>query len=170
MRERSTGRRPVNVTVRFRVNGEERSVTTDPERRLLDVLREELRLTGTKYGCGEGQCGACLVYVDGEPARSCLLPVTAADGKSVTTIEGLARGNVLHPVQEAFLEEGAMQCGYCTSGMVLAAAALLKERPGPTDDEIVTALNGHLCRCNGYVKIVRAVRRAAASMKGGRHG
>ena len=160
----------MNVTVRFRVNGAERSLTTDPQRRLLDVLREELRLTGTKYGCGEGQCGACLVYVDGEPARSCLLPVTAADGKSVTTIEGLARGEALHPVQEAFLEEGALQCGYCTSGMILAAAALLQEKPSPTDDEIVAAMNGHLCRCNGYVKIVKAVRRAAVTMKAGRHG
>ena len=160
----------MNVTVRFRVNGAERSVSTDPQRRLLDVLREELRLTGTKYGCGEGQCGACLVYVDGEPARSCLLPVTAAHGKSVTTIEGLARGEALHPVQEAFLEEGALQCGYCTSGMVLAAAALLQEKPSPTDDEIVAAMNGHLCRCNGYVKIVKAVRRAAVTMKAGRHG
>jgi aerobic-type carbon monoxide dehydrogenase small subunit (CoxS/CutS family) len=159
----------VSVTVRFRVNGTPRSLTSDPQRRLLDVLREELQLTGTKYGCGEGQCGACLVYLDGEPARSCLLPVKAADGKSVTTIEGLARGEALHPVQEAFLEEGAMQCGYCTSGMILAAAALLKDKPSPTDEDIVAGMNGHLCRCNGYVKIVRAVRRAAATMKAGRH-
>ena len=127
----------MNVTVRFRVNGAERSLTTDRQRRLLDVLREELQLTGTKYGCGEGQCGACLVYLDGEPARSCLLPVTAADGKSVTTIEGLARGDALHPVQEAFLDEGALQCGYCTSGMILAAAALLRDKADPTDEEIV---------------------------------
>ena len=155
----------MNVTVRFRVNGTERSLTTDPQRRLLDVLREELQLTGTKYGCGEGQCGACLVYVDGEPARSCLLPMTAVGGKTVTTIEGLARGEALHPVQEAFLEEGAMQCGYCTSGMILAAAALLRGKPNPTDDEIVAFMNGHLCRCNGYVKIVRAVHRAAATMR-----
>jgi len=160
----------VNVTVRFRVNGTDRSVTTDPQRRLLDVLREELQLTGTKYGCGEGQCGACLVYLDGEPARSCLLPVGAADGKSVTTIEGLARGADLHPVQEAFLEEGALQCGYCTSGMVLAAAALLREKTDPTDAEIVAAMDGHLCRCNGYLKIVKAVHRAAATMRAGRHG
>ena len=158
------------MTVRFRVNGTERSLTTDPQRRLLDVLREELQLTGTKYGCGEGQCGACLVYVDGEPARSCLLPVGAADGKSVTTIEGLAKGESLHPVQEAFLEEGALQCGYCTSGMILAAAALLRDKPDPTDEEIVAGMNGHLCRCNGYVKIVNAVRRAAATMKAERHG
>jgi aerobic carbon-monoxide dehydrogenase small subunit len=155
----------VSVTVRFTVNGTERSVTTDPQRRLLDVLREELQLTGTKYGCGEGQCGACLVYVDGEPTRSCLLPVTSADQKSVTTIEGLARGDALHPVQEAFLEEGALQCGYCTSGMILAAAAFIRTKPDPTDEEIVAGMNGHLCRCNGYVKIVNAVRRAAAAVR-----
>jgi aerobic-type carbon monoxide dehydrogenase small subunit (CoxS/CutS family) len=160
----------VSVTVRFRVNGAERSLTTDPERRLLDVLREELQLTGTKYGCGEGQCGACLVYLDGEPTRSCLLPVKAAAGKSVTTIEGLARGEDLHPVQEAFLEEGAFQCGYCTSGMILAAAALLRDKPDPRDEDIVAGMNGHLCRCNGYVKIVNAVRRAAATMRAARHG
>jgi aerobic carbon-monoxide dehydrogenase small subunit len=160
----------VSPTVRFKVNGEERSVTTDPERRLLDVLREDLQLTGTKYGCGEGQCGACAVYVDGEPARSCLLPVSAVAGKSITTIEGLARGDCLHPVQQAFLDEGAMQCGYCMSGMILAAAALLKQKPDPTDEEIVAGMNGHLCRCNGYIKIVGAVRRAAAAMRGARRG
>ena len=160
----------MSVTVRFRVNGTERNLTTDPQRRLLDVLREDLQLTGTKYGCGEGQCGACLVYLDGEPVRSCLLPVRAADGKSVTTIEGLARGEALHPVQEAFLEEGALQCGYCTSGMILAAAALVRDKPDPTDEEIVSGMNGHLCRCNGYVKIVKAVRRAAAAMRAERHG
>jgi aerobic carbon-monoxide dehydrogenase small subunit len=160
----------VSPTVRFKVNGEERSVTTDPERRLLDVLREDLQLTGTKYGCGEGQCGACAVYVDGEPARSCLLPVSAVAGKSITTIEGLARGDSLHPVQQAFLDEGAMQCGYCMSGMILAAAALLKQKPDPTDEEIVAGMNGHLCRCNGYIKIVGAVRRAAAAMRGARRG
>ena len=159
----------MSVTVRFRVNGTSRSVGTDPQRRLLDVLREDLQLTGTKYGCGEGQCGACTVHLDGEPVRSCLLPVTAADGKSVTTIEGLARGEDLHPVQEAFLEEGALQCGYCTSGMILAAAALLRDVPDPTDAQVVAAMNGHLCRCNGYVKIVKAVRRAAVLMRE-RHG
>jgi aerobic-type carbon monoxide dehydrogenase small subunit (CoxS/CutS family) len=160
----------VSLTVRFNVNGQARSVTTDPERRLLDVLREELHLTGTKYGCGEGQCGACLVHVDGEPARSCLLPVSSVAGKSVTTIEGLARGDALHPVQEAFLEEGALQCGYCTGGMILAAAALLRRKPDPTDEEIVAGLNGHICRCNGYVKVVKAVRRAATAMRVERHG
>jgi aerobic-type carbon monoxide dehydrogenase small subunit (CoxS/CutS family) len=155
----------VSATLRFRVNGEERRLTTDPGRRLLDVLREELHLTGTKFGCGEGQCSACLVLLDGKPTRSCLLPVSAVGGKSVTTIEGLAHGDELHPVQEAFLEEGAMQCGYCTSGMILAAAALLREKPDPTDEEIVASMNGHLCRCNGYVKIVSAIHRAAAKMR-----
>ena len=159
----------MSVTVRFSVNGTEASVTTDPQRRLLDVLREDLGLTGTKYGCGEGQCGACLVHLDGEPTRSCLLPVTAADGKSVTTIEGLARGDTLHAVQEAFIQEGAMQCGYCTSGMILAALALLRETPEPTDEEIVAGMDGHLCRCNGYVKIVNAVRRAAELMRAESH-
>jgi aerobic-type carbon monoxide dehydrogenase small subunit (CoxS/CutS family) len=160
----------VSVTVRFRVNGTERSLTTGPRRLLLEVLREELQLTGTKSGCGEGQCGACAVYLDGEPVRSCLLKVTAAQGKSVTTIEGLARGEDLHPVQRAFLGEGALQCGYCRSGMILAAAALIRDTPDPTDEQIVAGMNGHLCRCNGYVKIVKAVRRAAATTRAGRHG
>ena len=108
--------------------------------------------------------------MDGEPARSCLLPVTAADGRSVVTIEGLARGDALHAVQEAFLKEGALQCGYCTSGMILAAVAFLEKKPDPTDEEVVRGMDGHLCRCNGYVKIVRAVRRAAESMRVARHG
>jgi aerobic-type carbon monoxide dehydrogenase small subunit (CoxS/CutS family) len=160
----------MSVTVRFRVNGAERSVTTDPQRRLLDVLREELQLTGTKCGCGEGQCGACTVLLDGKAVRSCVLPVTAAGGKAVTTIEGLARGDSLHPVQQAFLDEGAFQCGYCTSGMVLEAVTLLEATPGPSEEQIVSALNGHLCRCNGYVRIVRAVQRAAAMPRERRRG
>lgn len=154
----------MNVTVTLNVNGSETTVTTDRRRRLLDVLREDFHLTGTKYGCGEGQCGACLVHLDGKPTRSCITPVTAADGKSVTTIEGLARGDTLHSVQEAFLEEGAMQCGYCTSGMILSAVALLKENSNPTDEEIVHGMNRHICRCNGYVKIINAIRRAAVKM------
>ena len=160
----------MSVTVRFSVNGAQTSVTTDGYRRLLDVLREDLQLTGTKYGCGEGQCGSCLVHVDGEPARSCLMSVADADGRSVTTIEGLARDDALHVVQEAFLEEGAMQCGYCTSGMILAAVALLGKTPQPTHEQIVSGMDGHLCRCNGYVKIVGAVRRAAETMRAARHG
>ena len=160
----------MSVTVRLNVNGTQRSVTTDGGRRLLDVLREDLQLTGTKYGCGEGQCGACLVHVDGEPTRSCLISVADTDGKSVTTIEGLARGDALHAVQEAFIEEGALQCGYCTSGMILAAVALLGKTPDPTHAQIVSGMDGHLCRCNGYVKIVGAVRRAAETMRAARHG
>ncbi len=156
--------------MRFKVNGQERSVTTDPDRPLLDVLREDLHLTGTKYGCGEGQCGACTVYVDGQPARSCILRAGSVEGKSITTIEGLARGDALHPVQQAFLDEGAMQCGYCMSGMILAAAALLRDKPAPTDEDIVTGMNGFLCRCNGYVKIARAIHRAADAMRGERRG
>jgi aerobic-type carbon monoxide dehydrogenase small subunit (CoxS/CutS family) len=159
----------VSITIRFNVNGAEATVTTDPERRLLDVLREDLQLTGTKYGCGEGQCGACLVHLDGEPTRSCLVPVRDAEGTSVTTIEGLARGDTLHAVQEAFIEEGAMQCGYCTSGMILAAVALLRGTPDPTHEQIVSGMDGHLCRCNGYVKIVNAVRRAAETIQGASH-
>ena len=159
----------MSITIRFEVNGAEATVTTDPERRLLDVLREDLRLTGTKYGCGEGQCGSCLVHLDGEPTRSCLVPVGDAEGTSVTTIEGLARGDTLHAVQQAFIEEGAMQCGYCTSGMILAAVALLGRTPDPTHEQIVSGMDGHLCRCNGYVKIVNAVRRAAETIQGASH-
>ncbi|HVO12433.1 MAG TPA: (2Fe-2S)-binding protein [Vicinamibacteria bacterium] len=157
-------------TVQFRVNGTPRSVSTDPDRRLLDLLREDLQLTGTKYGCGEGQCGACTVLVDGAPARACLLPASAVAGKSVTTIEGLARGEELHLVQQAFLDEGALQCGYCTPGMILEAVALLRSKPDPTDGEVAAGMNGHLCRCNGYVKMVKAIRRAAATLRGERHG
>jgi aerobic-type carbon monoxide dehydrogenase small subunit (CoxS/CutS family) len=160
----------VSQTVRFKVNGQERSVTTDPDRPLLDVLREDLHLTGAKYGCGEGQCGACTVDVDGQPARSCILRTGSVEGRSITTIEGLARGDALHPVQQAFLDEGAAQCGYCTSGMILEAAALLRDKPEPADEEIVTVMNGHLCRCNNYIKIVAAIHRAAHAMRGERRG
>jgi carbon-monoxide dehydrogenase small subunit len=147
------------------VNGISRRVTTDPERPLLEVLREELHITGPKYGCGEGQCGACSVLMDGKRVFSCVTPISIADGRVITTIEGLAPGDRLHPVQEAFLAEGAMQCGYCTSGMILTAVALLDKNPDPTDAEIVTEMNGNICRCNGYAKIISAVRRAAKAMK-----
>ena len=157
-------------TIRLTINGTETTVEAEPGRRLLDLLREDLGLTGTKYGCGEGQCGSCLVHLDGEPARSCLVPVGDADGRAVTTIEGLARGERLHAVQEAFLEEGAIQCGYCTSGMILAAAALLEKTPDPTHEQIVSGMDGHLCRCNGYVKILNAVRKAAETMRTTAHG
>ena len=155
----------MDVPVTLTVNGVERTVTTDPQRPLLDVLREDLHLTGAKYGCGEGRCGACTVLMDGKPVRSCVTPVSLAGNKSITTIEGLAKGDALHPIQEAFLEEGAMQCGYCTSGMILSAAALLQGKPNPTDEEIIAGMDGNVCRCNGYVKIVNAVRRAAGKMR-----
>jgi aerobic-type carbon monoxide dehydrogenase small subunit (CoxS/CutS family) len=155
----------MDATFNLTVNGARRTVTTDPQRPLLDVLREEYGLTGTKYGCGEGQCGACTVLIDGQRTLSCETPVSAAEGRSITTIEGLAQGDQLHPVQAAFLEEGAMQCGYCTPGMVLAAVALLQEKPHPSDEEILVGMNGHICRCNGYVKIVRAVHAAADRME-----
>lgn len=155
----------MGTTITLNVNGAERTVSTDPDRPLLDVLREDLHLTGAKYGCGEGRCGACTVLMDGKPVRSCVVPVSLAGGKAITTIEGLAQGGKLHPVQEAFLEEGAMQCGYCTSGMILSTVALLQEKPEPTDEEIVAGMDGNICRCNGYVKIMNAVRRAAGKMK-----
>ena len=148
-------------TITLIVNGANKTLTTDPERLLLDLLREDLQLTGTKYGCGEGLCGACSVLVDGKNVRSCQEKAVDMDGKSITTIEGLAHGDALHPVQEAFLAEGAMQCGYCTPGMILTTVALLKRYPQPTEQEIVSFMNGNLCRCNGYPRILRAIHRAA---------
>ena len=150
------------------VNGERRSVNTDPERPLLDVLREDLGLTGTKYGCGEGACGACTVLMDGKPVRSCMTPAGEAGGKVVTTIEGLVKGDRLHPVQEAFLEDGVLQCGYCAPGMILTTVAFLRKKPHPTDREIIEALDGNLCRCCTYPAILAAVRQAVAALaKGG---
>ena len=151
----------MNVTVELTVNGKARSITTHPERSLLEVLREDLHLTGTKYGCGEALCGACTVLLDDRPARSCVVLMGDVHGRSVTTIEKLAEGGALHALQEAFLAEGAMQCGYCTPGMILSAAALLEADPEPTDERIVKWMNGNICRCNGYPKILNAIRRAA---------
>jgi aerobic-type carbon monoxide dehydrogenase small subunit (CoxS/CutS family) len=149
------------MDLKLTVNGRQRTIATDPQRSLLDVLREDLGLTGAKYACGEGQCGACSVLMDGRRVLSCVTPASAAAGKSVVTIEGLAEGDRLHPVQQAFVEEAAVQCGYCTGGMVLTATALLEENPHPTDQQIVKAMNGNICRCNGYPKIMQAIRRAA---------
>jgi carbon-monoxide dehydrogenase small subunit len=154
----------MNAKITLIVNGNERTVVTDPERSLLDVLREEFHLTGTKYGCGEGQCGACTVLMDGRRTLSCVTPVAMADNKKITIIEGLADGDSLHPVQQAFLDEGAIQCGYCSPGMILAAAALLKNNPKPTEKQVREWMNGNICRCNGYTKILNAVRRAAAQI------
>ncbi|MBK5291501.1 MAG: (2Fe-2S)-binding protein [Acidobacteriia bacterium] len=145
----------------FQVNGKRQRLDTDPERPLLEVLREDLQLTGTKYGCGEGQCRACTVLLDGKPVTSCLTPIRAAAGKAITTIEGLAAQDRLHRVQQAFLDAGAMQCGYCVPGMILTTCALLKNNPHPNDAQIIAALNGNLCRCCGYPSIIAAVRLAA---------
>lgn len=157
----------MDVTFHFTVNGKPHEVTSDDRRPLLDVLREDLQLTGARYGCGEGQCGACSVLVDGKRVFSCNTPAARMDGKQITTIEGLARGETLHPVQQAFLDEGAFQCAYCTSGMIIAAAALLAEKPSPTDAEIRAGMNGNICRCCSYVRIENAVRRAAATANAG---
>jgi len=149
------------ATFLFTVNGQARSVESPPDRPLLEVLREDLGLTGTKYGCGEGQCRACTVLLDGRPTVSCVTPVKAAAGRKILTIEALAPGGQLHRVQQAFIDEGAMQCGYCTPGMVLRAAALLDQFPKPTDAQILAALDGSLCRCCGYPRILAAVHKAA---------
>ena len=143
------------------INGQAHTLDTAPDRPLLDVLREDLGLTGTKYGCGEGQCRACTVLLDGKPVTSCLTPARLASGKTVTTIEGLPTGDRLHRVQQAFLDAEAMQCGYCVPGMILRTVALLESNPKPTDAQIADALNGNLCRCCGYLRILTAVRLAA---------
>jgi len=152
------------------VNGVKRSVRTYPMARLLDVLREDLTLTGTKEGCGEGECGACSVLIDGILVNSCLVPLIQADGAQITTIEGLADGAELDPVQRAFLERGGAQCGICTPGMLMAARALLVRNPAPSDREIREGLAGNICRCTGYTKIFDAVRRAGELMRAPREG
>ena len=153
---------PMEKTISLTVNGKPRTVTTDPDRPLLDVLREDFQLTGTKYGCGEGKCRACTVLLDGKSVASCITSVARAEDRSILTIEGLATDNKLHPIQEAFLAEGAAHCGYCTSGMIMGVAGLLKEKPHPTETEILSRMEGHICRCCGYTKILKAIKRAAA--------
>ena len=148
------------ATVRFTVNGAEHTVETWPMKRLLDVLREDLQLTGTKEGCGEGECGACSVILDGQLVNSCLIPVLQADGARITTIEGVADTGRLHAVQQAFIDCGGAQCGICTPGMVLAAVTLLREKPQPTEADVRNGLAGNLCRCTGYARIFESVLRA----------
>jgi len=155
----------MSATFRFTVNGQPRSVSTDPQRSLLDVLREDLQLTGAKYGCGEGHCRACTVLLNGKSVASCLTPISDADEKDVVTIEGLAKGDQLHRVQQAFLTEGAFQCGYCTPGMILGVVGLLNEKPNATEADVLTRLQKHLCRCCCYVEIGEAVRRVTANAK-----
>jgi len=145
------------------VNGASVRIDADAERSLLSVLREDLDLTGCKYGCGEGQCSACTVLINGRPTRTCNTPVGDVDGREITTIESLEQNGRLHPVQEAFLKIDALQCGYCTSGMILAAVALLRKTPSPSREQIVGAMNGHICRCGVYPRIIAAIQEAAAA-------
>ncbi len=152
------------LPISLNVNGDSYDIAIPPWRTLLEVLRENLGLTGTKKSCLEGQCGACTVLLDGKPVNSCLLLAVEAQGKEITTIEGLARDGVLHPLQKAFVEHGAIQCGFCSPGMALAAKALLDRNPNPSEDEVRHAIVGHLCRCTGYFQIIEAIRDAAAEM------
>lgn len=153
------------MKIRFTVNGEPVEEEVDVSVRLLDLLRDRLFLTGAKEGCGEGECGACTVLIDGRAVASCLVLAPQVDGKEVLTVEGLSPDGKLHPIQRAFVEKGAVQCGFCTPGFIMSTYALLKDNPDPTDEEIMTALEGNLCRCTGYAKIVEAVRYAAELMR-----
>jgi aerobic-type carbon monoxide dehydrogenase small subunit (CoxS/CutS family) len=159
-------RRPGKVRGTFLVNGEEHDVTYAPHKTLLEVLREELALTGTKHGCELGECGTCTVLIDGQPILSCLALAQAYENASIETVEGMANGSELDPLQTAFVEMGAAQCGYCTPGILLTAKALLQEEPAPARQDIKDALAGNLCRCTGYIKIYEAIELAAARMRG----
>ncbi|MBC7218938.1 MAG: (2Fe-2S)-binding protein [Hadesarchaea archaeon] len=152
--------------IEFTVNGRKRKVLVRPKDLLLNVIRDELGLKGTKYGCGTGECGACTVLLDGRPVLSCLTLAVAADGRNITTIEGIGTDENLHPIQQAFIDAGAIQCGYCTPGMIISAKALLDRNPNPTEEEIRRAIKGNLCRCTGYVKIIAAIQLAAKRMRG----
>jgi aerobic-type carbon monoxide dehydrogenase small subunit (CoxS/CutS family) len=149
------------ATIQLAINGKSYKVDTDPQTSLLTVLREDLDLTGSKYGCGEGQCGACTVLIDGKAQRSCITHVGSVAQKQITTIEGLAQGDQLHPVQQAFLDLGAMQCAYCTSGMIMSAVALLQKNPTPQPREIIDFMDGNVCRCGTYPRIITAIQKAA---------
>jgi carbon-monoxide dehydrogenase small subunit len=157
-------------TIRIRVNSKEYTVEVPPQRLLIDCLRYDLGLTGTKEGCSVGVCGACTVLMDGQTISSCLTLALFADGKELTTVEGLAQDGKLHPVQQAFIDFGGFQCGICTPGMVVAAKALLDAQPNPSDDDIKDWMMGNLCRCTGYYKIIESIRGAAARMQGGQRG
>jgi len=154
------------AAIQLAINGRSYTVDVEPQTSLLTVLRDHLDLTGSKYGCGEGQCGACTVLIDGKSTRSCITRVSAVAQKQITTIEGLASDGHLHPVQDAFLEFGAMQCAYCTSGMIMSAVALLKKNPRPQPNEIVDSMDGNVCRCGTYPRIIRAIQKAATVIAG----
>ena len=153
-------------SISFKLNGETVSVSTDPNRQLLWVLRTDLGLTGTKYGCGKGLCGACTVMLGDRAVRSCIVPLQFVKGKEVMTIEGLAKNGQLHPIQEAFANHGGLQCGFCTPGMILNAYSLLLRNPKPTTEEIISGMEGNLCRCGAHLRIIRAIETAALEMKG----
>ena len=153
------------MKIEITVNGRRRSFNVEPNTLLLNLVRDDLHLTGAKYGCGVGECGACTVILDGEPVLGCMVLAVDADGKHVETIEGLAEGSNLHPIQESFIEEGAVQCGFCTPGFIMTAKKLLEENPDPTELEIRDYLRGNLCRCTGYVNIIKAVQKAAEKMR-----
>ncbi len=152
--------------IKFSVNGKDYELSVPPWRTLLEVIREELGLTGTKEGCGLGECGACTVIMDGKTVNSCLVLAAEADGKQITTIEGLAKGDELHPLQQAFIDHGGFQCGFCTPGMIMSAKALLDANPKPTEDEIKKGISGNFCRCTGYTKIIESIKAAAEDMEG----
>jgi carbon-monoxide dehydrogenase small subunit len=153
------------LKIQFHLNDQETEVDVPPDRRVIDLLREDLGLTGAKEGCGTGECGACTILVDGISSLSCLLLAAQLQGRQVTTVEGLAQGENLHPVQEAFVEHGAVQCGFCTPGVILSAVHLLRRNPNPTGEEIREGVSGNLCRCTGYAKILEAVEAAARRMQ-----
>ncbi|SPJ16565.1 Carbon monoxide dehydrogenase small chain [Syntrophobacter sp. SbD2] len=156
------------MKISFYLNGKQTDVDVPPDRKFVNVLREDLGITGAKEGCGAGECGSCTILVDGRACLSCLMAAVQLQGRQVTTIEGLAAGGTLHPVQEAFIEYGAVQCGFCTPGVILAAVHLLNQNPDPTREQIRVGLSGNLCRCSGYVKIVDAVEAAARKMREGK--
>ncbi|MDZ7673210.1 MAG: (2Fe-2S)-binding protein [Halanaerobiales bacterium] len=155
------------MKIELTVNGEKRKVDVKPHTRLLDILREDLGLTGTKEGCGKGECGACTVIMNDKVVTSCLVLAVQADGAKVLTVEGLTKEDKLHPIQESFIEKGAVQCGFCIPGMIMSSKKLLDDNKNPTDDDIKRALSGNICRCTGYVKIIDAVKSAAHKMRSG---
>jgi aerobic carbon-monoxide dehydrogenase small subunit len=157
-----------NKKIKFVLNGEPHELSIPPWRTLLEMIREDLKLTGTKEGCGQGECGSCTVIMGGKTVNSCLVPAMEADGQEITTIEGLKKGDELHPVQEAFVEHAGMQCGFCTPGMIMSAKYLLDQNPDPTLDEIQEGIAGNFCRCTGYTKIFESIEAAAKSMRGGK--
>jgi aerobic-type carbon monoxide dehydrogenase small subunit (CoxS/CutS family) len=169
--QRMTPQRRLNQmieTIKFTLNRKPLQMKVDGERRLLWVLRSDLGLTGTKYGCGEGICGACTVLINKKASRACQVPVREIQGKEIITIEGLSEGGRLHPIQKAFIEHNALQCGFCTPGMILNAYSLLLEKPSPTEAEIIRGMNDNLCRCGAHVRIIQAIQTAGQEMRGGR--